>query len=123
MRASHSNPDFLDLDSPFRTVVTQGLLVRPVRTQSPIVILLVSLFALLSPLSKIAMLPPALLGGAGFLLRLEPGDDGGAALVAVEQVVDLLGEVLAGQLAVLLAGACVLALDDYAGGNMLELDG
>lgn len=69
------------------------------------------------------MLPPALLGGAGFLLRLEPGDDGGAALVAVEQVVDLLGEVLAGQLPILLAGARVLALDDYAGGDVLELDG
>lgn len=79
--------------------------------------------ALFSPLGGIAMLPPALLGGAGLLFRLEPGHDGGAALVTIEQVVDLLGEVLAGQLAVLLAGACVLALDDYAGGEMLELDG
>lgn len=69
------------------------------------------------------MLPPALLRSAGLLLRLEPGHHGGAALVAVEQVVDLLCEVLAGQLAVLLAGARVLALDDYAGGYVLQLDG
>lgn len=69
------------------------------------------------------MLPPALLRGAGFLLCLEPCHYGGATLVAVEQVVDLLCEVLAGQLAVLLAGARVLALDDYAGGDVLQLDG
>lgn len=69
------------------------------------------------------MLPPALLCGAGLLLCLEPCHYGGAALVAVEQVVDLLRQVLAGQLAVLLAGARVLALDDYAGGDVLQLDG
>lgn len=99
--------------------MTNGLsirpVIRPVRTRSRIVILLVLyFFTLLPPLGGFAMLPSALLGGAGLLLGLQPGHDGGAALVAVEQVVDLLGEVLAGQLAVLLAGARILALDDYA---------
>lgn len=67
---------------------------------------------------RAAVLPPALLSGARLLPRLGPGHDSRPAVLSIEQVVNLLGQMLAGQLPVLRAGACVLALDDDSGRDM-----
>lgn len=61
--------------------------------------------------------------GTCLLFGCDTCHDSGAAVLAVQKVIDLLGQVLAGQLAVLGAGARVLAFDDDAGGDVLELDG
>lgn len=70
-----------------------------------------------------AMFPTALLHGARFLLGQDSGNDSGAAVLTVDHVVDLLGQVLSRQLAVLLTRTGVLTLDDDARRDVLELDG
>lgn len=69
------------------------------------------------------MLPTTLLVRTRLLPRINPRHDRGPAVLAIKQVVDLLGQVLARQLAVLRARARLLAFDDDAGGEVLELDG
>jgi hypothetical protein len=76
----------------------------------------------LLPAGELAIFAPALLGGAGLLFPLQAGDDGGAAGVAVAEVVELLGEELASDGAVLGAGSGGLGFDDDAGGDVGELD-
>lgn len=70
-----------------------------------------------------AVFPSGLLESARLFLALDPREHGGAAIFAVEKIVDFLGQVLPGELAVLGAGAGFLALDDDAGGEVPELDG
>jgi hypothetical protein len=72
---------------------------------------------------ELPVLAPLLLIRAGSPLLLDAPDDGGPALLPVEQLVDLLRENLACFLAVLVAGACGLGFDDDAGWSVAELDG
>lgn len=90
------------LDSIFNR--TPLLFLRPALLQSPI-------------------LPPALLGLARGLLPLHARDDTPPTLPAIEQVIDLPREDLARLGAVLRLRALSLALDDDAGGDVLQLDG
>ena len=87
--------------------------------RSPSVLLI--LFPGLFP--KVPVLAALLLIGTGGLLPLDGGDLCRAALVPVGVLVDALGEDLAGDLAVLVAGAGGLGFDDDIGGEVLELDG
>ena len=90
--------------------------------RSILVILLlfpVLLLLLLLLLLKLLILPPPLLGGAVRPLLLYVAHEGRAAALAIEEVVDLLGEDPARVLAVLGAGAGGLGLDDDAGWEVL----
>lgn len=122
-----SLPDLVDLDSLDDLDSLLGLPVLflflyPVMLEVVVVLDLVVALSGLLPVRAL-VLPPALLGGARLLLGLDPGHDCRAAVVAVEEIVDLLGQVLPGQLAVLRARASVLALDDDAGRDVFELNG
>ena len=72
---------------------------------------------------ELPVLAPTLLGCAGRLLLVDLLDYLRAALVAIEMVVDFSGQPLARVLAILLPRARLLAVDNYARGYMLELDG
>lgn len=74
-------------------------------------------------LCKLPVLAIGLFGLAGLFLHGGILLQGGAAGIAQLQVLDALGEDAAGNLAVLRAGAGFLALDDDAGGQVLQLDG
>lgn len=74
-------------------------------------------------LVKLLILSATFLGGAIDSFLLDVPDGGGAALVAMAEIVEPSGEDLAGVLAILAAGAGGLGLDDDASGHMPELDG
>lgn len=79
---------------------------------------LVAVVAIILPVipcsTRRAVFSPAFLEGARLLLGQHPGYQGGTAVLAVAEVVDLLGQVLPCQLAVLLSGPSLLAFDDDA---------
>lgn len=73
-------------------------------------------------LIEFLILAPLLLVGASRPLLLDPADNGRPTLLTVLQLVDPLGEYLAGVLAVLVARPGGLGLDDDARGDVSELD-
>lgn len=73
-------------------------------------------------LVQLSILAATLLGCTGGLFLLDLADYARPALLAVEQVVDLLGEQLARVFAVLASRPGGLGLDDYARRDMFQLD-
>lgn len=92
---------------------------------SSVSVIVISFLLLVSILagSPFGMFPAALLQGACLFLSINPRHDSRPAVLAVEKVIDLLGEVRSSQLAVLGSRAGLLAFDNDAGRKVLELDG
>ena len=65
------------------------------------------------------MLSSALLSRASLSPRLDAGNNGRPTVLAILQVIELVGQMLPGKFAVLIAGSRFLALDDNTRGNVL----
>lgn len=93
-----------------------------ISVSGPVLVLSVVFLFLLLPLCELAVLAPALFPRTCLLLCLVAPNDSSAAIVAVLEDVELVGEELPRYLAVLGARACGLGFYDYARGLVEELD-